>query len=88
MRICFFLLLYKPTDGNNLSFLPLLRLTGGELFDYCVSKDYLMEGEAIMFLKQILDGLNYMHSKSVCHLDLKVSRSKDEVYVFMDKQTK
>ena len=24
-----------------------------------------------MFLKQILDGLNYMHSRSVCHLDLK-----------------
>jgi death-associated protein kinase len=36
-----------------------------------VSKDYLDENEAIFFVKQILDGLNYMHSRSICHLDLK-----------------
>lgn len=48
-------------------------LGGGELFDYCVEQDYLVEGEAICFLRQILDGLQYMHKKMICHLDLKVA---------------
>ena len=57
-------------------FLPPVKhicsLSGGELFDYCVEQDYLVEGEAIHFLKQILDGLQYIHKKMICHLDLKV----------------
>lgn len=51
-------------------------LSGGELFDYVTTKEYLVEAEAIVFLKQIMDGLEYLHSKSICHLDLKVIRLK------------
>ena len=47
-------------------------LSGGELFDYVTSKDFLVESEAVMFLKQILVALEYIHSKSICHLDMKV----------------
>lgn len=44
---------------------------GGELFDFIAAKDNLLESEAIEFMKQILEGLGYMHSKSIAHFDLK-----------------
>lgn len=48
------------------------RLRGGELFDYISKKDYLTEEEAIDFTRQILQGLQHLHSRNVVHLDLKV----------------
>ena len=48
------------------------RLSGGELFDYVVQKEFLPELEAKHYLKQILSGLQHMHSKGIVHLDLKV----------------
>lgn len=44
---------------------------GGELFDFIAEKENLPENEAIEFMKQILDGLNFMHSKNIAHFDLK-----------------
>jgi serine/threonine protein kinase len=46
-------------------------LHGGELFDYLTQKDFLNEGEATHYMKQILEGVAYAHSKSIVHLDLK-----------------
>ncbi|KAL5482196.1 hypothetical protein EMCRGX_G022491 [Ephydatia muelleri] len=46
-------------------------LSGGELFDYVVQKEFLPELEAKHYLKQILSGLQHMHSKGIVHLDLK-----------------
>lgn len=48
------------------------RLDGGELFDYLTQKDFLDEGEATHYTKQILGALEYAHSKNIVHLDLKV----------------
>ena len=50
----------------------IIRLNGGELFDYVIQKDYLDEAEATYYMKQILAGLAYVHKKSIVHLDLKV----------------
>ena len=47
-------------------------LHGGELFDYVIEKDYLDEAEAVYYMTQILEGLDYMHKKNIVHLDLKV----------------
>ena len=47
-------------------------LSGGELFDYCAEKEFLVEGETVHFMKQINSGLQYLHGKNICHLDLKV----------------
>ncbi|XP_034016436.1 death-associated protein kinase 2 [Thalassophryne amazonica] len=44
---------------------------GGELFDFIAEKDYLSETEAIQFMKQILEGMRFMHSKNIAHFDLK-----------------
>ncbi|XP_063041297.1 death-associated protein kinase 2 isoform X2 [Engraulis encrasicolus] len=46
-------------------------ISGGELFDFIAEKESLTESEAIEFLKQILQGVSYMHSKHIGHFDLK-----------------
>ncbi|XP_063074518.1 death-associated protein kinase 3 [Engraulis encrasicolus] len=46
-------------------------VSGGELFDFLAEKESLTEEEATQFLKQILDGVNYLHSKQIAHFDLK-----------------
>ncbi|NWZ26128.1 DAPK3 kinase, partial [Asarcornis scutulata] len=47
-------------------------VSGGELFDFLAEKESLTEEEATQFLKQILDGVHYLHSKRIAHFDLKV----------------
>lgn len=49
------------------------RVSGGELFDFLAQKESLSEEEATSFIKQILDGVNYLHAKKIAHFDLKVS---------------
>ncbi|KAI4877980.1 hypothetical protein NFI96_027960, partial [Prochilodus magdalenae] len=46
-------------------------IRGGELFDFIAEKENLMENEAIEFMKQILKGVAFMHSKQIAHFDLK-----------------
>ena len=55
---------------------PLCSISGGELFDFIAAKDNVTEREAIAFLKQILEGVGFMHSKHIAHFDLKVSNWK------------
>ncbi|KAJ4938515.1 hypothetical protein JOQ06_003130 [Pogonophryne albipinna] len=46
-------------------------VSGGELFDFLAQKESLSEEEATQFIKQILDGVQYLHSKRIVHFDLK-----------------
>lgn len=46
-------------------------VSGGELFDFLAQKESLSEEEATDFIKQILDGVQYLHSKKIAHFDLK-----------------
>lgn len=50
----------------------LLSIGGGELFDFIAEKENLSENEAIEFIKQILEGVGFMHGKRIAHFDLKV----------------
>lgn len=59
-----------------LSRLSLCSVAGGELFDFLAEKESLSEEEATQFLKQILDGVFYLHSKQIAHFDLKVLQQK------------
>ena len=49
-------------------------IAGGELFERVVADDFtLTEKDVILFMKQICEGVLYMHSNNILHLDLKVS---------------
>ena len=45
--------------------------SGGELFEYIISKRYLTELEACKFFQQIISGIEYLHKLQVVHRDLK-----------------
>ena len=47
-------------------------MTGGELLQRFVNEDNLTESEAAYYLRQLLLAVEYMHSRNVIHLDLKV----------------
>ncbi|XP_060535558.1 myosin light chain kinase, smooth muscle [Cylas formicarius] len=47
-------------------------ISGGELFERVVADDFtLTEKDCILFTRQICEGVAYMHTQSVVHLDLK-----------------
>lgn len=48
------------------------RVTGGELFDIIVQKGSYTEKDASNLIKQVLEGVDYMHDRGVVHRDLKV----------------
>lgn len=54
-------------------FIP--RVEGGELFDRVVDPNFdLTERVAILFMRQIVDAMSFIHSQNVLHLDMKVGR--------------
>jgi len=59
-------------EGEEQSVLLTEYLEGGELFQRISSKDYeLTEAKCRDFFRQILRGIEFIHSKSILHLDLK-----------------
>lgn len=65
----------------------LRSISGGELFERVVADDFtLTERDSILFMRQICEGVEYMHQNKVVHLDLKVrkwnGRSCDEFYIY------
>lgn len=58
------------------AFVSDLSVGGGELFDRIIDENYtLMELDAVVFIRQICEGLQHMHKMYILHLDLKVSNS-------------
>lgn len=48
------------------------RVTGGELFEDIVAREYYSEHDASKCIAQILESVNHCHSNNVVHRDLKV----------------
>ena len=54
--------------------LCVFSVDGGELFDRIIDENYnLTELDTVLFIRQICEGLQYMHKMYILHLDLKVS---------------
>ncbi|XP_067406498.1 myosin light chain kinase 3 isoform X1 [Emydura macquarii macquarii] len=64
--------LYDAFEGKNNLTLIMEYVDGGELFDRITDENYnLTELDAILFTKQICEGVRYIHQQYILHLDLK-----------------
>lgn len=53
------------------------RVEGGELFERVIGDDFVLTEKAVtIFMRQICEGVQFIHSKNILHLDLKVHNIK------------
>lgn len=47
---------------------------GGEIFNLCLPEvaEMVSENDVVRLIKQILEGVDYLHQNNIVHLDLKV----------------
>lgn len=65
--------LRKLCAYSQLSSLFLARVTGGELFEDIVAREFYSEADASHCIQQILESVNHCHQNGVVHRDLKVN---------------
>jgi len=63
---------FEEGEENDMVYLVLERLHGGELFDRLVAKGHFEEGEAAETTRQVLEALVYLHGQGVMHRDVKL----------------
>ncbi|XP_044496394.1 CBL-interacting serine/threonine-protein kinase 23 isoform X2 [Mangifera indica] len=63
--------MYEVMASKTKIYIVLEFVTGGELFDKIASKGRLKEDEARKYFQQLINAVDYCHSRSVYHRDLK-----------------
>ncbi|XP_026478200.1 myosin light chain kinase, smooth muscle-like isoform X2 [Ctenocephalides felis] len=64
--------LYDAFDDGGSMCVILELIQGGELFERVIDEDFLLtEKSCTVFVRQICEGIQYVHSQNVLHLDLK-----------------
>ncbi|KAM6962575.1 uncharacterized protein mylk4b [Aplochiton taeniatus] len=80
--------LYAAFESRHDVILVMEYVDGGELFDRIIDENYnLTELDTVLFIRQICEGLQYMHKMYILHLDLKpenilcVSRATNKIKI-------
>jgi serine/threonine protein kinase len=61
----------------------LFRVTGGELFEDIVAREFYSEVDASHCIQQILDAVRHCHENNIVHRDLKVKNKENKFsYIF------
>ena len=61
---------------------------GGELFERVINDDFLLSEKAcVMIIKQVLLAVEFIHSKNILHLDMKVKTHKSTIAIILLAQT-
>ncbi|XP_078445056.1 CBL-interacting protein kinase 32-like isoform X2 [Wolffia australiana] len=63
--------LHEVMGSKTRIFIVMEFVTGGELFDKIVNHGRMREGEARMYFQQLINAVDYCHSRGVYHRDLK-----------------
>ena len=64
--------IYESFETQRQMIIVMEYIPGKELFTKVTEEDMFSEKTAVSYLKQILLGLEHMHSKYIVHLDIKV----------------
>ncbi|KAG4097589.1 Pkinase-domain-containing protein [Neocallimastix lanati (nom. inval.)] len=64
--------LYDVIETEKYIGIVMAYANGGELFEYISENQYLTEEESAKFFIQLLDGVQYLHSRHIVHRDLKL----------------
>ncbi|EFN61945.1 Myosin light chain kinase, smooth muscle [Camponotus floridanus] len=64
--------LYDAIDTGKQIYVILELIDGGELFERVIDDDFVLtERSCAIFMRQICEGMEFMHSQKILHLDLK-----------------
>ena len=78
---------YKVIDTPENYYIVMEYCKNGELFEYISKKERLDEDEASSFFYQIINGVEYIHSKGIAHRDLKLENlllTEDNIIKIID----
>merc|ERR1719410_2203630 len=64
--------LFHVYEGNGQLVMVMECMEGGELFDRVIERKRFSEGDASEAIRQMLLAINYIHSHSIVHRDLKL----------------
>ena len=83
----FVIKVYKIYEDKNNFLIIMEYCEGGELFNYIVKKNRLSEDESSYFFYQLINGIEYIHSRGIAHRDLKPENlllSKNKILKIID----
>ncbi len=63
--------LYETYSTVHNFYLMMEHITGGDLFDYITSNDYLSEIQSCIFFRQLISVIEYLNELGISHRDLK-----------------
>jgi len=61
---------FQFIETNSFSIIISELISGGRLFDYLCLQSIVIEQKIAKYIRQLFDGLNYLHHYKIVHLDI------------------